>query len=75
MVAAAASLVLSFERCTYCDSFGLALLVSLRRDFGSRFAVVAPRGTMIRKMFDVVSIGEAVRVCATVDEAVDAVSA
>lgn len=71
--AEAGRLIVSFERCRYCDSFGFNVLVSLRKQLGTAFAVVAPSGTQIRRVLDIAKLSSVFPIVEDVDAAARAI--
>ena len=47
-------LILSLQRCDYCDSHGLAMLVALSRQSAGRLVIAASRRT--RRLFEITGI-------------------
>ncbi|GAC1307962.1 MAG: hypothetical protein NVSMB19_20960 [Vulcanimicrobiaceae bacterium] len=62
-------LVVSLERCSYCDSTGLAELLKVQRRLGARFAVVVPLGSQCRRIFEIAGLTSVIRVCSSIDAA------
>jgi anti-anti-sigma factor len=60
-------LAISFERCPYLDSTALRHVFAWAKERGDSFAVVAPAGTRARRVFDLVELQSAVRVCDTLE--------
>ena len=73
-VADSDALVISLASCRFVDSTGIGALVRFARRFGSKFAVVVPQPSHIRRVFDVTGLGAHMHLVATVSEAVILVS-
>jgi len=61
--------VVSLAECRYIDSSGLCLLARLAKRLRDRFSIVVPPGTQVRRIFDIAHLGEQMRVCASLREA------
>jgi len=70
--AGAPALVLSLEACAYIDSSGIRPLLQFAATRGGAFCVVAPRGSRVRRVFDLLHLHERIRVCDTLAEALSA---
>jgi anti-anti-sigma factor len=69
----AGRLIVSFERCRYCDSFAFKVLVSLRKQLGTAFVVVAPSGTQIRRVLDIAELSHVFPIVEDVESAARAI--
>jgi anti-anti-sigma factor len=67
--------VVSLENCRYIDSSGLRPIIQLAGRVGDAFFIVVPRGTQIRRIFDLTNLGERMNVCDSVAEAVSRANA
>ena len=54
--AGASATIVSLEACSYIDSTGLQALLQLASSRGDSFSVVVPRGTHIRKIFEITGL-------------------
>jgi anti-anti-sigma factor len=61
--------VVSLVDCRYIDSSGLRPIIRLAGKLGSAFAVVAPPGKQIRRIFDLTGLYDHMHVCDTVEDA------
>ncbi|MBC5801322.1 MAG: STAS domain-containing protein [Candidatus Eremiobacteraeota bacterium] len=68
------SLIISLAECRYIDSSGLCALARLAKRLRNRFSIVVPPGTQVRRIFDIAHFGEKMRVCASLPEALSALS-
>ncbi|MBV8150206.1 MAG: STAS domain-containing protein [Candidatus Eremiobacteraeota bacterium] len=62
-------LIVSFERCGYCDSSGIAILVSLHHRLGDGLAIVVPSEAQLRRILTIVGLDSIVCVTDTSEEA------
>jgi len=62
--------VVSFERCGYCDSSGIAILVALQHRLGDGLAVVVPPEAQLRRILSIVGIDRVMRIASSVEEAI-----
>jgi anti-anti-sigma factor len=69
----ASALVVSLEACRYIDSTGIRPLLRFAAARGETFCVVAPRGSRVRRVFDLLHLHERIRVCESLAEALVAV--
>ena len=65
----AEALVLSLASCPYMDSSGIRPIAQLAAARGDSFSVVAPHGTRVRRVFDVLGLGSRFDVHESVSEA------
>jgi len=65
-------IVVSFERCTFCDSTILGVMVKFARQAAGRFDIVAGRGSRVRRVFDITGLTGQLGIFETVDAAVAA---
>ena len=70
--AGARALVLSLEACPYIDSTGIRPLLRFADARGGTFCVIAPRGSRVRRVFDLLHLHERIRVCESLPEALAA---
>lgn len=68
-VANSPRIVVSLERCHYCDSTGLAVFVRSHNRLGHRFALVVKPEQQMRKIFAITGLLDVLAVCATLDGA------
>jgi anti-anti-sigma factor len=54
--------IVSLEACTYIDSTGLQALMQLKSGRGDSFSVVVPRGTHVRKIFELTGLDTSLNV-------------
>jgi len=62
--------VVSLATCRYIDSSGLRPIIRLAERAGAAFFIVVPRGTQIRRIFDLTNLHERMNVCDSVAEAI-----
>jgi anti-anti-sigma factor len=62
-------IVVDLSACRYCDSSGLGALMKAKKRLGERLAIVGPSRREGRRIFDVVSLSEALPLYATLEEA------
>jgi len=63
-------LVVSFERCRYCDVSGIGILLEFQRKFGARFAVVVTREAPFRRVLNALGLLNTLDVFESVESAV-----
>jgi anti-anti-sigma factor len=51
-------LIISFERCQYCDSTGISVLVTLHKKLGNRLVLAVPPGSQIRQILQIARLLE-----------------
>jgi anti-anti-sigma factor len=61
--------IVSLADCPYIDSSGLRVLIALARRVGDSLSLVVVPGTQIRRVFEITSLTNSMRVFASVDEA------
>lgn len=62
-------ILVSLQRCEYCDSTGLGELVKARRRLGARFHVVASPASQCRKIFELTGLTAILQISPTVEAA------
>jgi anti-anti-sigma factor len=66
--------VISLLDCPYLDSTGLTVLISSQRRLGQRLAVVVSDQGNVRKIIEIASLAQFLRIVPTLEEAVGAVA-
>ncbi len=61
--------IVSLERCAYCDTAGLNVLLRMHESLGSRLTVVVPPDNNSRRAFEVCRIGSSMPVAGSMREA------
>jgi anti-anti-sigma factor len=69
--AGATRLLISLEDCPYCDSTFLNMVLRIAYRIGTRLGVVAPPGSLSRRIFDVAGLGTQPFVFDSVAEALE----
>jgi len=62
--------IVSLEKCLYCDASGLNVLVKARKRLGSMLLVVVPRANRIRRIFHITGLEEILSLSASLHDAV-----
>ena len=63
-------MIVSFERCGFCDSQGIGMLVGLHRLLGEGMVVVVPPESTFRRVLRIVGGDDLFRIAGTLDDAV-----
>ncbi|GAC1306219.1 MAG: hypothetical protein NVSMB19_18210 [Vulcanimicrobiaceae bacterium] len=63
--------ILSLAKCNYIDSSGLRPVFALADRLGDGFFIVVPRGTYVRRIFNLVASQQRMNLCASIDEAIN----
>ena len=66
--------IVSLERCTFCDSTALGVLVKAKKRLGAKFLLVLPPENRINRVFEVTGLRTHLTPCASLQEAVDSAS-
>jgi len=67
--AAAPRVIVSLERCLYCDSSGLAELIRAHKRLGTALIVVVPPASQCRRIFEIAGLVTILRVYPSIDAA------
>ena len=62
-------LILSLERCEYCDSSGLAMLIDIERKVGDGLVVVIPPASPFLRIFTITGLDRVLRITGSEAEA------
>jgi anti-anti-sigma factor len=71
---AADRIVISMLDCQYLDSTGLTVLIAAQRRLGERLAIVIADQGNVRKIIEIASLAQFLRIVPSLDEAVGAVA-
>ncbi len=71
---AADRIVISMLDCHYLDSTGLTVLIAAQRRLGERLAIVIADHGNVRKIIEIASLAQFLRIVPSLDEAVGAVA-
>jgi anti-anti-sigma factor len=63
-------LVISFERCRYCDASGITVLLEFQKRFGDRLAVVVSREAQFRRILNLFGLLRTLDVFESIEPAV-----
>ncbi len=62
-------IVVSLERCAYCDSSGLAELLKAYKRLRQRLVVVVPSGSQCRRIFEITGLNAILQISPSIDSA------
>lgn len=62
-------IIVSLERCSFCDSTALGVLVKAKERLGAKFLLVIPPGNRVNRVFDVTGLTTHLTPCADLQEA------
>lgn len=71
-LATSGRVVISLENCSYCDSTCLGIVLRAVSRIGPRLGVVVPRGTIVRRLFEVTGMANQPFVFGSLDDALAA---
>lgn len=49
-------IVVSLERCAYCDSTALAVLIRAKKRLGDRLLIIVPKDVSVRRIFEITDL-------------------
>jgi len=64
-------IIVSLERCTYCDANGLTVLLRAKKRNGLSFALVVPDGSQCRRVFEVTGLSKCLSLFPSLERALD----
>ncbi len=62
-------IVISLERCAYCDSSGLAELLKAYKRLRQHLVVVVPSGSQCRRVFEITGLNAILQISPSIDSA------
>jgi anti-anti-sigma factor len=65
--------IVSLERCSYCDANGLTVLLRAKRRNGSNFAIVVPDSSRCHRVFEVTGLSRSLSLFPSLERALDTV--
>jgi anti-anti-sigma factor len=67
-------IVVSLERCSYCDANGLTVLIRAKKRNGSNFTVVVPDSERCRRVFEITGLSKSLSVFPNLERALETFS-
>ena len=67
--------IVSLERCSFCDSTALGVLVKAKKQLGPKFLLIIQPDNRINRGFDVTGLTTHLTPCASLQQALDAANA
>ncbi len=64
-------IIANLEKCPYCDSAGINVLLTAKRRLGARCSIVVPPHSSVRRIFEITDLSTQLAVCASLREAME----